>query len=180
MDKTDGENGSSSVREVIRTVLSARPDLETQVISARPEWVELRIPCDLAAVEPLQNVLDQLGADLPAETNLAVTTALREMLNNAIEHGCKLDRTARVELGFVRLRRAIVCWIRDPGEGFDPGRLEHAAISNPDDDPLRHMAVRERNRMRSGGFGILLTNQLVDELVYNDRHNELMFLKYLP
>ena len=30
-----------------------------------------------------------------------------------------------------------------------------------------------------GGFGILLTTELVDELVYNERHNELMFVKCL-
>ncbi len=34
-------------------------------------------------------------------------------------------------------------------------------------------------RVRAGGFGILLTSQLVDELVYNERDNELLFVKYL-
>jgi anti-sigma regulatory factor (Ser/Thr protein kinase) len=29
------------------------------------------------------------------------------------------------------------------------------------------------------GIGILLTGQLVDELVYNERRDELMFVKYL-
>jgi hypothetical protein len=33
--------------------------------------------------------------------------------------------------------------------------------------------------LRAGGFGILLASQLVDDLVYNERHNEVQFVKYL-
>jgi len=33
--------------------------------------------------------------------------------------------------------------------------------------------------LRAGGFGILMADQLVDELVYNERRNEVMFVKYL-
>ena len=52
-------------------------------------------------------------------------------------------------------------------------------INNPDHDPVHHAAARDAKGLRSGGFGILLTRQLVDELVYNERHNELLFVKYL-
>ena len=57
--------------------------------------------------------------------------------------------------------------------------LDHAAINNPNDNPVRHAAVREEKGLRGGGFGILLVSQLVDELVYNERHNEVQFVKYL-
>jgi hypothetical protein len=30
------------------------------------------------------------------------------------------------------------------------------------------------------GFGILMTRHLVDELVYNQRGNEVLFVRYLP
>jgi len=39
--------------------------------------------------------------------------------------------------------------------------------------------VREEKGLRPGGFGILMTKQLVDDLIYNERHNELMFVKFL-
>ena len=29
------------------------------------------------------------------------------------------------------------------------------------------------------GFGIMLASQVIDELVYNERHNELIFVKYI-
>jgi anti-sigma regulatory factor (Ser/Thr protein kinase) len=44
---------------------------------------------------------------------------------------------------------------------------------------MRHARVRERQGMGPGGFGLLVTTSLVDELVYNERHNEVMFVKYL-
>jgi anti-sigma regulatory factor (Ser/Thr protein kinase) len=164
-----------AVNEALAGCLAAR----IEVVSATPEWVELRVPCALWAISPLQKLLARLDADLPQEIGGAINYAFREMLSNAIEHGGRFDPAERVEIRFVRLKRAVICRIKDPGEGFDPTRLQHAAINNPIDDPLRHAAVREEKGLRAGGLGILLTNQLVDELVYNERHNELLFVKYL-
>jgi anti-sigma regulatory factor (Ser/Thr protein kinase) len=92
---------------------------------------------------PLQKLLGELETDLPPEMSEAISYAFGEMLSNAIEHGCKLEREKCVAGSILRLKRAVVCWIKDPGEGFDPTRLEHAAVNNPDDDPLHHVAVRE-------------------------------------
>ena len=33
--------------------------------------------------------------------------------------------------------------------------------------------------LRPGGLGLLMTRQLVDELVYNEAQNEVLFVKYL-
>jgi anti-sigma regulatory factor (Ser/Thr protein kinase) len=101
------------------------------------------------------------------------------MLCNAIEYGGHLDPTALVEVRLMRLKHAFICRIKDPGNGFDPLCLDHAAINNPCDDPVRHASVREEKGLRGGGFGILLATQLADDLVYNDRHNEVVFVKYL-
>lgn len=167
------------LRTAIHAVMGDCRIPEIEVLSAQPHWVQLRVPCDLNAVPILQKLLTQLKADLPEDTREAMAYAFREMLNNAIEHGGKLDPTKHVEVLCIRLKRAIIYWIKDPGEGFDPAQLEHAAVSNPDHDPFRHVMVRDEKGLRAGGFGILLTNQLVDELVYNERRNELMFVKYL-
>ena len=133
----------------------------------------------VAAVPILQRLLIQLKADLPEDTREAMAYAFREMLNNAIEHGGKLDPTKSVEVLCVRMKHAIIYWIKDPGEGFDPAKLEHAAVNNPVGDPFRHVGIRDEKGLRAGGFGILMTDQLVDELVYNEQRNELMFVKYL-
>ncbi|MBO0721912.1 MAG: response regulator [Blastocatellia bacterium] len=169
----------SDLRAAVSTALHEDKIIKIEVISALPEWVQLRVPCDLAAVPLLQRMLIQLKADLPEDTREAMAYAFREMLNNAIEHGGKLDPTKFVEVLCVRLKRAIIYWIKDPGEGFDPEKLEHAAVNNPTGDPFRHVTIRDEKGLRAGGFGILLTRQLIDDLVYNERRNELMFVKYL-
>ena len=69
--------------------------------------------------------------------------------------------------------------IADPGEGFDIERLAHAAISNPDGNPLQHAFVREEKGLRPGGLGLAITRSLVDELIYNEARNEVVFVKYL-
>ena len=169
----------TDLRNAVNHALNEHPLHGIEILSAAPQWVQLRVPCDLNAVPWLQKLLTQLKADLPEETREAMAYAFREMLNNAIEHGGKLDPTKFVEVSCMRLKRAIIYHIKDPGEGFDPAALQHAAIANPTSDPFRHVSVRDEKGLRAGGFGILLTDQLVDELIYNERRNELMFVKYL-
>ncbi len=171
--------GDAEIRSAVIAALTETSVPEIEVISAEPHWVQLRVPCDLAAVPILQKLLIQLKADLPEDTSEAIAYAFREMLNNAIEHGGKLDPSKYVEVLCVLLKRAIIYWIKDPGEGFDPRELEHAAVNNPAGDPFRHVSVRDEMGLRAGGFGILMADQLVDELVYNERRNEVMFIKYL-
>ena len=41
------------------------------------------------------------------------------------------------------------------------------------------MNVREQKGLRPGGFGILTVQANVDELIYNEKQNEVVFVKYL-
>lgn len=168
----------ADLRDAVESTLINCPIARVDVISARPDWVELLVPCDLDAVAPLQKALAELETDLPQETREAIDFTFREMLNNAIEHGGKLDPKKYVEVSFTKLKRAIVYLIKDPGEGFDPMRLAHAAQSSVD-DPLQHFAERDAQGLRAGGFGILLAKNLVDEVLYNESGNKIMFVKYL-
>ncbi|HKR01983.1 MAG TPA: response regulator [Pyrinomonadaceae bacterium] len=169
----------------VKTALELAPrDIKIEVLSARPEWIELRVPCDLAAIDPLERLMSQLKTDLPQVTRETVTYAFREMLRNAIEHGGKNDPTQFVEVGYLRSPRIILYRIKDPGEGFtieslyrDEGAI--AAFLNPESDPLQHARVREEEGLRAGGFGILIARDLVDEMIYNEKHNEVILIKYL-
>lgn len=163
----------------LTNALSACLSAGIEVVSLLPEWVELRVPSDLTVISPLQELVTQLEAGLSPEVSEAISRAFREMLCNAIEYGGHLDPAALVEVRLMRLEHAFICRIKDPGDGFDPCTLDHAAINNPNDNPVRHAFVREEKGLRGGGFGILLVSQLVDELVYNERHNEVQFVKYL-
>jgi hypothetical protein len=67
--------------------------------------------------------------------------------------------------------------IADPGPGFKMSELDHAAINHP--DPIEHLTIREQKGMRPGGFGILMVRAQVDELIYNEQQNDVVFVKYL-
>ena len=69
--------------------------------------------------------------------------------------------------------------IADPGSGFNIDDLPHAAIGQPPDDPIAHMHVREAKGLRPGGFGLMTVRASVDELLYNEQRNEVVFVKYL-
>ena len=165
--------------EAVRAVMSRDLGLQIEIISDRPDWIELRVPCDLSAVEPIQRFLSHIHSHISKETREAVGAVFRELLNNAIEHGGKCDPTKRVEIKYIHLKRAILYSIKDPGEGFNIEEIEHAAFANPPGEPTRHMERRQELGLRPGGFGIMLASQVIDELVYNEKHNELIFVKYI-
>jgi CheY-like chemotaxis protein/anti-sigma regulatory factor (Ser/Thr protein kinase) len=166
--------------EIVQEVLSAPADSPPiEVVSARPEWVELVAPCTFEAADRLQAFLMQLESNLPEQTRESVGQAFRELLCNAIEWGGKLDPSRKVRISCLRGRRMLLYRIADPGEGFDIAGLTHSAICNPDDSPLQHAVVREEKGLRPGGLGLALTRALVDELIYNEARNEVVLIKYL-
>jgi anti-sigma regulatory factor (Ser/Thr protein kinase) len=84
-----------------------------------------------------------------------------------------------VELTAVRTGRAMVFYVRDPGSGFRRESLDHAATANPEDDPSAHIAKREEEGIRAGGYGMLLAAGTVDELIYSEIGNEVLLIKYV-
>lgn len=166
--------------ELVRSAL-ASPDsaLPIEVLSAIPGWVELLVPCDFDAADRIQNFMAQLKADLPLDVRESVGRAFRELLLNAVEWGGKLDPNRKVRIGCLRTSRMVLYRIGDPGPGFRIENLPHAAVHYPPDQPFEHVRVREERGMRTGGFGIMLAQATVDELLYNEARNEVVFIKYL-
>jgi anti-sigma regulatory factor (Ser/Thr protein kinase) len=101
--------------------------------------------------------------------------AVREMGANAIEwgHRKQVDRVVTV-MYHIDLEKVSI-HVRDEGPGFNPKNLPHAAHS---ENPLAHVEVREALGLREGGFGILMTGGLVDQLRYNELGNEVTLVKY--
>jgi CheY-like chemotaxis protein len=163
---------------LVRATLKSGPEPPIEVVSARPDWVELVVPCTRGAADRLHNVMAQLETDLPEEMRESVGYAFRELLLNAVEWGGKLDPRRKVRIAYLRAKRMLLYRIADPGPGFRMEGLDHAAISHPD-NPIEHMRVRENKGLRPGGFGILMVRAKVDELIYNEKQNEVVFIKYL-
>jgi CheY-like chemotaxis protein/anti-sigma regulatory factor (Ser/Thr protein kinase) len=163
--------------EAVRDALSGPEPPPIEVVSARPEWVELVVPCTRDAVERLQGVMARLDADLPKPLEEKIAYAFRELLLNAIEWGGKLDPSRKVRIACLRSDRLLMYRIADPGQGFDIDKLPHAAVGQP--LPTAHVEVREKKGIRPGGFGLLTVRGSVDELIYNEKRNEVVFVTYL-
>jgi CheY-like chemotaxis protein len=168
--------------EIVNVVAEAAApsaSMSIEVVSAKPEWLELVAPCTLENADRIQSFVMHLEANLRESVREAVAQAFRELLTNAVEWGGKLDPNRKVRISCVRTKRLLLYRIADPGEGFDIDRLRHAAIMNPDDDPMRHLSVREEQGLRPGGFGLTMTRSLVDDLIYNEARNEVLLIKHL-
>lgn len=149
-----------------------------EVLSATPEWIRVLARCSIKTADRLIQFLHEV-AELPEDEGNAVATAFREILLNAMEYGGGFQPEQWVEISYVRARHMVMCRVKDPGEGFSLDEIEHAAIADPDDDPLRHAAVREAKGLRPGGYGVLLAQKMVDELIYSEKGNEVLLVKYL-
>ena len=168
------------LRERVAKALIARssaPPIE--VVSLKTDWIELLVPCEREAAERIRDFLMQLEADLPEDVRDSVGDAFRELLMNAIEWGGDFDPSQRVRISAIRAKKVLIYRIADPGAGFRMEDLLHAAVSNAPEDPTGHLAAREKLALRPGGFGILLARAIADELIYNEKHNEVVFVKYL-
>jgi anti-sigma regulatory factor (Ser/Thr protein kinase) len=122
--------------------------------------------------------LSELRSDVPDAQRHDLILGFREVLLNAMEHGGGFDPDQVVEVSAVRTERAIVFYVRDPGPGFSPERLPHAAVSNPPGDPVAHVALRAELGLRPGGFGLLVARQVVDELIHSERGNEVLMIRH--
>jgi CheY-like chemotaxis protein/anti-sigma regulatory factor (Ser/Thr protein kinase) len=103
-----------------------------------------------------------------------VRLALEELGRNAIEWGNKNDRGKKVRFGCRILPGKIIVYIEDEGEGFTP-----EGIPDPSLDPLAHLEHRKAVGKRMGGYGIHLIKHLMDKLIYNQKGNRVVAIKYL-
>lgn len=163
--------------ELVAKVLSLPDVPPIEVLSAQPHWVELLVPCQLEAAERIQSFLMGLEADLPEHVRESVGQAFHELLVNAIEWGGQLDPNRKVRIAYLRGKRMLLYRIADPGTGFDLESLKHAAVGYPPGE-YEHLRVREEQGLRPGGFGLMMVRQMVDELLYNEARNEVLFVKY--
>ncbi len=93
-----------------------------------------------------------------------IQLAIEEALVNAITHGNKLADDKVVEVEFRVDPQTTYMRIKDQGAGFDP-----SAVPDPRDD--EHLEC-------TNGRGVMLIRELMSEVRYNDRGNEVTMIKY--
>lgn len=151
-----------------------------QVISGVPHWVTLRVACHLVTADRLIRFMSELQqATVPDEERDQLIAAFRELLLNAMEHGAGFDPDKVIEVTAAKTARAIVYHFKDPGPGFDRDDLSHVAKSDDPEEVLTAAMERAAKGLRPGGFGMLIARHVADELVFNERSNEVLLIKHL-
>lgn len=168
--------------ELLRTVrrtleLPPGPD-PIEVVTAEPNWVELRFPCAVQSADRIENVVDQLNYGLPSKVRQCLKMALHELLMNAVKWGGRSGPDAQAQIAYLRTRKFVMCRVADPGSGFQPSEWQYS-IGSFALGPIAVNQPRQGPGLRPEGFGMQLAKTLVDELVYNESHNEVAMVKYL-
>lgn len=175
-----GAFSAVTLAEMIRLAAQNAPaDDGITLLDGAPDNLRTKIRCDLDSADRMHQFLKEMMAGVPEEESNALAIAAREILFNAIEYGGDLDPQKFVEVFYFRSNEVICCRVTDPGEGFQIENIPHAAVSNPKDDPARHITYRLERGMRPGGFGVLVAKRAVDALIFNDKGNEALLVKYL-
>ncbi len=124
--------------------------------------VDMTLPGDVNAISPVvekvMGIVTEMGC--AAGREFEIELALREALANAIEHGSGHDPSKEVQCCVAcDHERGMLIIVRDPGPGFDP-----ASIPSP---------ILGKNLFSTGGRGIYLINQLMDEVRYEKGGTEI-------
>ncbi len=168
-----------SAAELKRTIEAAHTRLNDLKRNGTVGEIHFRLRSDTHYLDELNQMLGSLFlfSGLTQQQVKQLTTAVRELGCNAIEWGHKKQVEQIVHLDYRIDPEKVTIVIRDTGPGFNPQNLPHAADG---EDPVAHMEVRESLGLREGGFGILISRGLVDELAYNKTGNEVTLVKYFP
>ena len=131
--------------------------------------VDLKLPGDVNAISPIvgkvMDIVTEMGC--AAGREFEIELALREALANAIEHGSGHDPSKEIECCVAcDHARGMLIIVRDPGPGFDP-----ASIPSP---------ILGQNLFSTGGRGIYLINQLMDEVRYEKGGTEIHMRTHPP
>lgn len=172
-----------NAKEIAKYAVSALeaddPTVGIDVLSADRNWISVKMNCDMVNAERLSAFFNQFQMTLPEPPPEEMMIAFEEILQNAIEHGARNDPSKLVHVAAVQTARTFVFYISDPGKGFRRDEIPHAAVSYRPEQMARSVEVRERAGLRPGGYGILLTRGIVDELLYSEVGNEVLLIKYI-
>ena len=158
---------------------AAEPAPPIVVLSARAGWVELVLPCTQEVADRIESYVVSLETDLPDDIRASVGLVFKELLLDAMSGEGHFDPRHRVRIACLRAKRMLMFRIADAGYGFrasDIGAMDAAAPERRHNQPASASDNAVRHTLRPG---LLLARELADELLVNERRDEVVFVKYL-
>ena len=146
------------------------------ILSAVPDWVAVRLDCSLLTAERLLRFISELRSEVPGTDREGLQLAYREVLLSAIDHDAGRASGTLVDVAAVRTQRAIVFYVSSPGLGFDVPRLP-AGLAD-DGTLLARLAGLEDGLGGAEAYRLLVARAVVDEMIYNERADEVILIKH--
>ncbi|HEV3163510.1 MAG TPA: ATP-binding protein [Isosphaeraceae bacterium] len=165
--------GAKDLYAAITTARQWKEQLEREHMQGE---IHVELNSETTFLQEVNDFLTSLMMSTPLSEPqvMQLRQAVMEMGQNAIEWGNRhqLDELVRITYRIHPDRVEVI--VRDQGKGFDRNNLPH--VAQPE-DPVAHLDVREKLGLREGGFGMLISQGMVDELRYNDPGNEVTLIK---
>ncbi|HEX8177397.1 MAG TPA: ATP-binding protein [Pyrinomonadaceae bacterium] len=158
---------NDELRTIVEKTLSYKLRFveDLKVLPYIREKIDFELPSDVSLMHGvLQYLIERvalLGVIKPERSNLYV--ALDEAFVNAVKHGNKNDPTKLVRITAELSAKECRFTVEDEGEGFNVQE-----IPNPCDP---------ENLFKASGRGVLLIYNIMDEVKYNERGNQLTMIK---
>lgn len=160
------DEDKNELRAVIEQTLDAKlRSVREEELSGNVEHIEFELPSDVALMHAVLNfVVARVAAHGIVEPDDAhLFIALDEAFVNAVKHGNKYDASKLVRFSIDINDAQARFTIEDEGEGFDPRDVP---------DPRE-----PENLFKISGRGMLLIQNIMDEVEYSARGNRLMMVK---
>lgn len=126
-----------------------------------------KIPSDSGHIKKasvkILNSLKKLNLD--KDTLFDIRLCLEEAIINAIKYGNKRKKDLSVEISYSISGGRLEVTICDEGKGFD-----YNSIPDP---------RSRKNILKQGGRGLFLIRNLMDEVRFNDKGNQIKMIKFL-
>lgn len=155
------------LRQIVEKTLSYKLRFveDLKVLPYVREKIDFELPSDISLMNGvLQYLIERvarLGVIKPERSNLYV--ALDEAFVNAVKHGNHYDPSKLVRITAELSARECRFTVEDEGEGFQVQEIPDPC--DPD------------NLFKSSGRGVLLIYNIMDEVKYNERGNQLTMVK---
>jgi CheY-like chemotaxis protein len=163
----------------VKETAAVEPAPPIVVLSARAGWVELLLPCTQEVADRIESYVASLEMDLPDNIRASVGMVFKELLLDAMGGEGHFDPHRRVRIACLRAKRMLMFRIADAGYGF---RASDIGVSNDTAGPDHRQDQAAAVDMAAAPAlrpGLLLARELADELLVNERRDEVVFVKYL-
>ncbi|MDQ4122718.1 MAG: ATP-binding protein [Acidobacteriota bacterium] len=157
----------NELKQIVETTLDYKSKFidDERILQNCREKIEFELP---SAISPMHSILSYLlqrvakmGVICPEKSNVFV--ALDEAFVNAVKHGNRFNHEKLVRITADVSPKEARFTVEDEGEGFDVTQIP---------DPLD-----PANLFKTSGRGVLLMYNIMDEVKYNERGNQLTLVK---